>query len=1198
MSLEGQWPSSGGLPEPTGAKRQEWEQHLVALVREKIEAGEADRSAPVDLRIEHFLSEHLAGVRGGAPVTLPKMLSLDRYGMARVLSLPRDADTYESKLIKSFRCQNGVLHNPVNDKRTTAGVFHVAEGAYPIADDKKAVPLAAFSKLLDAALCPQPTDLELPFGIHDPCPKRAWVKVLLRPLVCPEVPGFTSEKRMEVRFMAPGSMVANVDFVESVFGNAGEANLPENDAALDVEHWSGHTGCIILAPQLLTVTKRDLGLPQWDEATDRQRRDGMAWRGEHERYNDGKAFKICVRSSSGVFVTLIADNYFGYCKKEVKTQLSFACNLFGTEEEHAGGALTYASISWGSEFRADHRVSRPNHHYPGRAEAKPYTFSEAMGLLQDEVHMTPEGFAVDREFSSIVYIPEDAVASTATGRVSWKGGEVFLVPGFVYIHPSGYQFSLQKTLNKRGWHICGTVAEPINYHKPATVSGGGKSEVSKLLSDRILFGNIRIDNVKRDLAYVDMILKRDYSDRYEEPRAGELPLLHPQRTLGSIVKLLTPSDEYTAEYNSWLETIPSMIRSLVFLVKSYYRPAWGRDWKSHISVMSVDGRDGDVVYVDGERVVVQYLRVGQESSKGGRPRMFQLRHDFVPAHKIQTEDDISASIIVPRTSLKHLNAEEASNQSLKLAQNCELRLFQRPDDAKVRGADTICEADMAGEGNFMSNFEPLTGHHADQLSKHAVCFDEFTEPMQKRLKTAAADARDKFVVSSAHFRMVEGKPTANPRYLQVRTDFGDPRARRIAKFAACLRRRVPASEHVHFPVNAVLPGRRNNPPDQLADGTPIRPLAVFSPIHYQELPELFMDLVCSVTGRSPSTTGAGSEGALTKGPFNALTFVADLNAALIGFILTGYSGYSSAAGYIGRQRVDHDISLLAPEVWCRMSEEERDPSYLIRTGCLEKVEDMEIAGKKVLASRLGYRITTRFVSRFLGRIFSSPSEVFDAALLRPETQDLAMFVDGVNNLVEAQARVASAYIADGSIQDACPPLQAVLFCMARGCMPDGRTIHSPEIRALFTRESLLSSKWYHERLLAKQRQEVRRLSSGVGALREFLAASKDEAERLGITERLRVAEDQLKVVSSEGFAESLIGTTGTEPTLEPDEGLEAVASGSEPDETITLPRLGGLIGPGPWTSMEPGSMPPQLGFFTSARVLGSPIHEPGAPAAR
>ncbi len=46
-----------------------------------------------------------------------------------------------------------------------------------------------------------------------------------------------------------------------------------------------------------------------------------------------------------MIVTIIADNYFGYCKKEVKTQISYSANLFGNaEEEHAGGALVYRQL--------------------------------------------------------------------------------------------------------------------------------------------------------------------------------------------------------------------------------------------------------------------------------------------------------------------------------------------------------------------------------------------------------------------------------------------------------------------------------------------------------------------------------------------------------------------------------------------------------------------------------------------------------------------------------------------------------------------------------------------------------------------------------------------------------------------------------------------------------------------------------------
>ena len=80
-----------------------------------------------------------------------------------------------------------------------------------------------------------------------------------------------------------------------------------------------------------------------------------------------------------------------------------------------------------------------------------------------------------------------------------------------------------------------------------------------------------------------------------------------------------------------------------------------------------------------------------------------------------------------------------------------------------------------------------------------------------------------------------------------------------------------------------------------------------------------MDFICSLTGKSPSTTGFGSEGALTKGPFNALSPVVDVNNALVSAILTGYAGFTTAAGYMGPQiSVDHDNSMLVPELWCRM----------------------------------------------------------------------------------------------------------------------------------------------------------------------------------------------------------------------------------------------------------------------------------------
>src|SRR5258706_12428969 len=92
----------------------------------------------------------------------------------------------------------------------------------------------------------------------------------------------------------------------------------------------------------------------------------MCWRDENEIYNNGGAFKLTCRDESGVIVTLIADNYYGYCKKEVKTQISYAANLFGLcEEEHAGGAIAFATYALGQD-------------YYGNVTPKPRFFEDAM----------------------------------------------------------------------------------------------------------------------------------------------------------------------------------------------------------------------------------------------------------------------------------------------------------------------------------------------------------------------------------------------------------------------------------------------------------------------------------------------------------------------------------------------------------------------------------------------------------------------------------------------------------------------------------------------------------------------------------------------------------------------------------------------------------------------------------------------------
>jgi hypothetical protein len=1026
---------------------------------------------------------------------------LDRPGLARVMSLPAGEDYYSSPYLKSYKVPQGILHNPKSDRRTTKGIFHVVEGGLPVPADKITVPKRTFATLLAAALDPPADVLALPFTASQPEQVRLFVTLLLRPIICPGT-GSAGAIRMETRFFAPASLVSNLDFVEGIFGNAGDPYLPENDAALDPEHWSGHTGCVILAPHLVGFKKKDAGLPHFDEATELQRRDGMCWRDPGELYNEGEAFKLTCRDERGVIVTIIADNYYGYCKKEVKTQISYACNLFGLcEEEHAGGAIAFPAYVLGQEFYAGRTVL-----------TKEVIYEDAMRLLGDRVELKPERYAVDRTYPNVFYVPENADFLVREGRVHWplKDGathSLVLRAGEVYVLPWGTKIRLEKQPGGTAWRLIASRADGILCHKPCTVSGGGKSEISKSLGSIILKGPVFVSDYDADIEQVAAILNKDFSGIYKKPHHSRAtrPILSKDRSLGSVIKLLTPSADYTDEHNEWLHKLPHTIRQLLVTVKRYYRQEWGDNWRHHFSVDRIDDMPGHELKFNNQKLVGNYLRVGYDPN--GSWRIFKLRPDFNPADKVQVEDDITASVVLPAGSLNNLDPEYP-NKSVKLLINTEALLFQRPDDAIHRGFDKDAEADLASAGTFLSNFEPLTLAQARELVDNTGEFDLYTEPMQRLIADFVAHPQTTYIVSSAHLRLVNGIPTKNPRYLQKRPDLAHPCEGYLAEIGTRLAREIPSENHVHFPVNAVLAGRRNNPPD-LKAGIP--PLAVYSPIHYQELPELFMDFICSLTGKSPSTTGFGSEGALTKGPFNALWPVVDVNNALVSFILTGYGGFTSAAGHVGPKfRVDHDCSMLVPELWCRMRVFEREPMFLIVNGYLEKLDDFEYEGRTVLASRLGYRITSTFVDRFLGRIFEMPDVVFPEEMLRPEKQDLAVFAAGVEAICDAQRTVARNYFEDGSVNAACPPIKALLHIMAHGHY-EGKGVDDPAIRAMFSRESLLDSDWYKERLCVKQKRDIALWTRHVEATGTEAASSR------------------LAQVSSESYLGELVGTIGADP---------------------------------------------------------------------
>ncbi len=1085
----------------------------------------SDYLSPADQRIQNFIDSYLEGLDVEVPRIPNNTFTLNQPGLARELSLPPDGDTFKNELVSSYRLKQGILNNPSKDKRTTEGTFHIVDSGLPVPSDKKEVPRLTFAHMLKAAIESTEELKTLPFTANQDKKAKVMLSLLLRPVVSPEVKGIMPEKSMEIRFFVPGSLVSNLDFVENIFGNAGDPNLAMNDSGLDVEHWTGHTGCIILAPHLTQLRKKDIGLPHYDNATERQRKDGMCYKSDDELYNNGGAFKLTCRNERGVVITLVADNYYGYSKKEIKTQIGYSANLYGlVEEEHAGGAIAFPCGNMMDRVYGDIFLSRFN---------GVYSFEKAIELLGNTVEVKPEGYAVDKKYPDIIYIHEHANFNIDTNNISWKYNgqehELKLSPQKTYVYPSGHKLTLIKHPYQNLWRLVDTGPEGVFCHKPSTVSGGGKSEISKSLQNAIKYGSFYINNLEEDSKQADILINMDYSKRWKNIRPDanpSRPLLSPLRTLGSVVKLLTPNEQYNDEYNEFLRNIPFHIRTMVLFIKRLYRTDENTStWKDKFSVDYVNGREGHTLLYNNAPVISSNVRIGFTPDDNWL--LHKLRSDFVPARKIQMEDDITASITLPANRLMKLNPQ-FPNKSVKITTNCERYFFQRPDEAVVRGYDKDAERDLVSPDTFITNYEPLTKKDAVELYENAIHFEKYTQPVKDFITGIVKDDDQVYFVTPSHTRIVNGEPTKNPRYLEKNTHKGDTFENYLADTGIRLHRGIKADEPVYHPVNAVLPGRRNNPADHKSG---IRSLAVYNPIHYQELPELFMDFICSLTGKSPSTTGAGSEGALTKGPFNMLTATTDLNNALLSYILTEYQGFSSAAGYIGNgHRFDHDISILIPEIWSRLVPEDRNPALLIENGCLEKLNDFDYNGQKVLASRLGYRITQNFAFRCMNRLFDEPLTVFSETMLKPELQGMEDYVDGINNIVEAQKKVALEYFADGSVESAIPPLKILLHIMAYGHY-EGKEISDPELRTYFTRDYVIQSDWYKERLKLKQVREVKFLQQQLASLEAFNSNPKNNelVNEMDITGRIASVKKNLANTMSDSYLVQLEGTIGLDP---------------------------------------------------------------------
>ena len=163
-------------------------------------------------------------------------------------------------------------------------------------------------------------------------------------------------------------------------------------------------------------------------------------------------------------------------------------------------------------------------------------------------------------------------------------------------------------------------------------------------------------------------------------------------------------------------------------------------------------------------------------------------------------------------------------------------------------------------------------------------------------------------------------------------------------------------------------------------------------------------------------------------------------------------------------------------------------------------------------------------------MFDEPTAVFNERMLKPELQNLEDYVDGINNIVEAQQKVAINYFEDGSIEAAIPPLKILLNIMAYGNY-EGKDISDPELRQFFDRDYVISSDWYQERLALKQQKDIKYYGSQIDYLESFMKNPHNDilVDDMNIKARLDTTKKLYNDVKSPDYLKRLVGTIGVDP---------------------------------------------------------------------
>ena len=252
---------------------------------------------------------------------------------------------------------------------------------------------------------------------------------------------------------------------------------------------------MILAPHLVgTMKKAALGLPHKRDATERQIRDGMCWESEDELYNDGNAFKICCARPSR------RDGHGD------RRQLLRLLQEGSQNPDQLRGQPVRPVRGRARRRRDGLRDLRARPGFRSRADRQPQeSFLSSKGWICSAIWRSASRRAMRSTGAIRRSTTFRKTPCSASARVAWLGSaaeestQLTLRPTATYVLPSGFRVRLEKQQFGANWRLIGARPRGTLCHKPCTVSGGGKSEISKSIANALLNGPVFVRDYHRDM---------------------------------------------------------------------------------------------------------------------------------------------------------------------------------------------------------------------------------------------------------------------------------------------------------------------------------------------------------------------------------------------------------------------------------------------------------------------------------------------------------------------------------------------------------------------------------------------------------------------------------------------------------------------------------------------------------------------------